>query len=59
MKAYKNKLKRDIVGSGMTNTNFGVYVTAIRNYYKGEEVFIGNIKQKDRELFDKLLKLIK
>lgn len=56
MKAYKNKLKRDYVGSG---EKYGVYVKAIRGYMKGEEVFIGTLSSKDRELFDNLIKKIK
>jgi hypothetical protein len=56
MKAYKNKLKRDFVGSG---DKYGVYLKAIRGYLKGEEVFIGTISSKDRILFDSLIKKIK
>lgn len=59
MKAYKNKLKRDIVGSNVFNSKYGVYTKAIRNYQKGEEVFIGVLAQKDREMFDLLVKKIK
>ena len=56
MKAYKNKLRRDLISS---NEKVGVYVKAVRNYMKDEEVFIGILKTKDRELFDLLIKKIK
>ena len=56
MKAYKNKLRRDIVSS---DEKVGVYVKAVRNYMKGKEVFIGVLKTKDREIFDLLVKKIK
>jgi len=61
MIAYKNKLKRDIVGSVVKNIDgrYGVYVKTVRNYKKGEEVFIGTIAGKNRSKFDEVLKLIK
>jgi hypothetical protein len=59
MKAYKNKLKRDIVGSNVFNSKYGVYIKAVRNYQKGEEIFIGVLALKDREMFDLLVKKIK
>jgi hypothetical protein len=59
MKAYKNKLKRDIIPSSVSNGKLGVYTKAVRNYQKGEEVFIGTIKDNDKQKFDILLKIIK
>jgi hypothetical protein len=52
----KNKLRRDLISS---NEKVGVYVNAAKDYKKGDEVFIGVLKTKDRDLFDLLVKKIK
>ena len=60
MKAYKNKLKRDVIASITVKGGvFGVYINAVQDYEKGDEVFLGVIKESDKELFDKFVKKIK
>ena len=56
----KPKLKRDIVGSIVgSKCVHGVYVIADKDYKKGQEIYFGQIKANDREMFDKIIKVIK